>query len=325
MQKHKWLITSLVLTVFLMFFRFTQGIIQQDNYVGYAQTLPFSVGNISFFDSRLLPGLPILIYIFKFFTGNYFIAGYLVTTLSFVGSYLLLYKITKSKLSILPLIFPPILLNLASLIDTELPFIFLTLAGYHLIKKEKLPWAFFIIGVSIWFRLAGLALIFGVFVYFLIQKKFVRFLTFLPYFLVPVILLLMYNAHFFGSKNIFYQLFTYEALHPNRISFGLTQLGMDVVRAFRWGWYRILLSGLFYIFFYAYIWVKSINLKSLEFWLITGLFIFTLTLNLVPFLENLSRYLAPTIPLFWLLFRDKFPNEKVLWLLLPVSALVVLL
>jgi hypothetical protein len=325
MRKHKWLLVTLFLAVLLAYFRYSHGIVQQDNYIGYARMLPGLVGQISFFDSRLFPGLPILIYIFTFFVRNFYLAGYIITLLSFIGSYFLLYKITNSKLSFLPLIFPPILLNLASLIDTEFPFIFLLILGYFFIKKEKFAWAFIIIGLSVWFRLAGVAVMFGVFIYSLIEKDIKKFFTYLPYFLIPVLLLVIYNVHFFGSVNPFYQLFTYENLHPGRISIGLVQLGQDIIRAYRWGWFRILLSGFAYVLLFAVLWLKSIKTKSVGFWMITGIYIFTLMVNLVPFLENIGRYLAPTIPLFWLFFYKKFTAEKWVYFLLPVSLFVVLL
>jgi hypothetical protein len=287
--------------------------------------LPGSVDKISFFDSRLFPGLPILIYLTAFFVRNYYLAGYIITILSFIGSYFLLYKITKSKLSILPLIFPPILLNLASIIDTEFPFIFLLILGYFLIKKEKFAWAFIVLGLSVWFRLAGIAVMAGVFIYFLIVRDLKKFFTYLPYFLVPVAVLLIYNVHFFGSGNPLYQLITYETLHPGRISIGLVQLGEDLIRAFRWGWYRILISGFAYIILFAVLWLKSVRFRNIEFWIITGIYFFTLTVNLVPFLENLGRYLAPTIPLFWIMFYSKFKSSKILYLILPLSVFIVLI
>lgn len=323
--KHKWFIISLILAVLLAYYRYSHGVIQQDNYVDYARMLPGSVSQISFFDSRLFPGLPILIYIFSFFVRNFYLAGYLVIVLSFIGSYFLLYKITSSRLSFLPLVFPPILFNLASLIDTEFPFIFLLILGYFLIKKEKLSWAFLVIGISIWFRLAGVAVMFGVFMYFLIAKDVKKFITYLPYFLVPVILLIIYNVHFFGAGNPFYQLFTYETLHPGKISVGVIQLAQDLVRAFRWGWYRILFSGLLYILLFAVLWLKSVKIKSLTFWIITGIYFFTLVINLVPFLENLGRYLAPTIPLFWVIYYKKLERFKLLYFLIPLSFLAVLI
>ena len=325
MTAHKWFLITLFLAVFLVYLRFNQGVVQQDNYVGYAKMFPGSVGNISFFESRLFPGLPLLIYLLTFITNNYFISGYLITLLSFVGCYVVLHKITKSKLSFLPLIFPPIMLNLASLIDTEFPFIFLIILGYYLLKKEKLLLAFLIIGISIWFRLAGTAGLAGIFIYFLIMKRSKDFFLNLPYFIFPVVLLLVYNAHYFGSENLFYQLFTYQALHPGRISVGVVQLGMDLIRAVRWHWYRIFISGLFYIIFFLVLWVKSIKLKSLEFWIITGIYIFTLSINLVPFLENFGRYLAPAIPFFWTLYYKRLESMKLLYLFVPLSLLVVLI
>jgi hypothetical protein len=325
MLKHKWLVISLFLIVSLAIFRYNSGIVQQDNYLAYARILPTSVGSISFFESRLLPGLPVLIYLVRQIVQNYYLAGYVVTVASFIGSYFLLYKITGSKLSVLPLVFPPILLNLATLIDTEFPFIFLMLLGVYFLKKNKFPWAFLIIGISVWFRLAGMAVIFGIFVYFLIRKELGKFLKYTPYFLVPVVLLLLFNTHFFGSRNLFYQIFTYEKLHPGRISIGFIQLGSDLLRAFRWGWYRILFSGLAYIALFTILWVKSVKIRHLEFWTITGIYIFTLLVNLVPFLENLGRYLAPTAPLFWIIFYKKLGKEGLLYLLLPLSALAVLI
>lgn len=323
--KHKWFLMGLFLVILLGFFRFSKGTIQQDNYVGYAMLLPFEIRNVSFYDSRLLPGLSIIIYLLHFITGNFYVAGYLVTLTSFVGSYILLYKLTHSNLSFLPLVFPPIMMNLASLIDTEFPFIFLTIFAYFLFKKEKVKWAFLLIGLSVWFRLAGFAIIAGFFVFMFLKKETRKFFLNLPYFLVPVVTLSLYNIHYFGVQNPLYQLFTYEALHPDRISVGILQLAQDLVRAFRWGWYRILASGLFYILLYFYLYFKLFKTKNLEFWLITGMYLFTLLINLVPFLENLGRYLAPTLPLFWLTFYPKKGFPKMLYLMLPISCLVVLL
>ena len=105
---------------------------------------------------------------------------------------------------------------------------------------------------------------------------------------------------------------------------GFVQLGADLIRAFRWHWYRIFFSGLFYIIFFAVAWMKAVKLKGLEFWIITSMYIFVLAVNLVPFLENLGRYLAPAVPFFWIIFYQKFNDSKNLYLLLPLSILVVL-
>ena len=323
--KHKWFIISIFFAVLLVFFRFDKGEIQQDNYIGYAEYLPSDVSNISFYDSRLLPGLPILIYLLHIITGNYYIAGYLLILASVVACYFLLYKLTKSTLSFLPLIFPPIMLNLASLIDTEFPFIFFAILTCYLFKKVSLKWGFLILGLSVWFRLVGFAVLGGVFIYMLLKKRIKVFFLNLPYFLIPVLLLCLYNIHYFGAQNPFYQLITYEALHPGRISVGFIQLIQDLTRAFRWGWYRILVSGIFYIFIFVYLFFKACKTKDLEFWIITSIYLFTLSVNLVPFLENLGRYLAPTLPFFWIIFYFRLKKLKFLYLAIPLSALIVLL
>lgn len=324
-QKHKWFFLILILAVFLALYRFNHGVVQQDNYIGYAQYFPSNIPNVSFYDSRLLPGLSILIYLLHFVTKNYFAAGYLITMISFAGSYFVLYKLTRSSYSFLPLVFPPVLLNLATLIDTEYPFIFLTIFSYFLFKKNDFKWAFLLIGISVWFRLAGLSILTGIFIYMLLKKKIAKFFIYLPYFMIPVVLLFIYNIHNFGVKNPFYQLFTYEALHPGRINMGIVQLVQDLVRAYRWGWFRILSSGIFYIFFYFYLFIKSFNKKDVKFWLIAGIYLFTLTVNLVPFLENLGRYLAPTVPIFWLIYYKKIKGWLLVTLFSGISVLLVIL
>ncbi len=321
--KHKLFILCVIISVFLAFIRFNNGIVQQDNYVGYSETLPLNVGKISFFESRLLPGLPIVIYLLHFITGNSFLAGYVVVILSLIGSYVLLYKLTGSKYSFLPLIFPPILLNLSSLIDTEMPFVFLMLLAIYFYKKDLFRWAFLVLGISVTFRIAGIAIFAGMVFYMIMTKKIKKAVLNLPYFLIPVVLLVIYNVYFFGIKNPFYQLFTYEALHPSRISFGMGQLFYDLIRAARWHWYRILLSGFFYITFYICLYWKALKSRGLEFWIITAFYIFTLGINLVPFLENLGRYLAPIVPIFWLIFYKNIKKTIPVVLLIVISTIIV--
>lgn len=320
---HKFFFLSLVLVVILDLFRFKSGIVQQDNYVGYAMVLPSPTSQLSFYDSRLFPGLPIVISLFSRAFINPFLIGYIVAAASFAGSYFLVYKMTDSKLSVLPLIFPPILLNLATIISSEMPFIFLTLLALLFAKKRSFSLAFLAIGISVWFRLAGVGVFFGVFVYLFLTKKFRELSLALPYFLLPVSGLLIYNFLMFGSKGIFYQLATYRELVVGRSNVVIIQLALDVLRALRWHWFRILISGLFYIIFLSYVLIKSIKLGRLEFWLIAGLYLFTLSFGAVPFLENLGRYLAPAVPIFWVRFYREFSKEWLFYILLPLSVVLV--
>lgn len=319
--EHKWLFVSLILAVLLAFIRYSHNNIQQDDYVAYAVGFPNNLGDLSFY----FPGLPLLIrFLIPVFRSPY-LAGYFVALTSFCGSYILLYKMTGSKLSILPLIFPPIMFNLATIVGSDMPFVFIILLAIYFMKKKYLPLAFFVIGISIWFRLAGIGVFFGVFVYHLVAKKMREFFVALPYFLVPIVGLMIYNSILFGPGNIFYQVVTYRRVAGSRAHIAAIQLGFDVLRAYRWHWFRVLASGLFYIAFYASTLVYAFKLKSAEFWIMLGLYLFTLSLGPTPFLENLGRYLAPAIPLFWLIFHNRFKSDSWLYILLPVSAVAVLI
>jgi hypothetical protein len=327
-RQHKWFFISLILAIIVAFIRFHRGIIQQDNYLDYARVFP-DIFKLSFSDTRLFPGLPLLILFINFFVNNLTISGYLVTFMSFTGSYLLLYKMTGSRLSFLFLVFPPILFNLTSLVDTEMPFIFLLLLGVYFLRKNKAFLSFFILGISLWFRLAALGILFGLFLFLLTSKSIRRFFINLPYFLIPALTLFIYDVHFFGPTNFFYQFFFLRNLIASgTMSIGILQLGSDLVRSFQWHWYRIFFSGFFYVVFYSAFYImsfKKLKEHALEFWLLTGFYSFTLIYSFVPFLEGLGRYLAPTIPIFWLIFHSKFKDSKILYLALPLSVVAVLI
>ena len=259
--KHKWFVVSLILAVLLVFYRFNQGSIQQDSYITYAEGFPNELEKFPAY----FPGLPLAIRILMSFFRSPYVSGYFIALASLCGLYFLLYKMTGSKMSILPLIFPPIILNLATIIGTDMPFIFIVVLAIYLIKKKYLPFAFFVIGISVWFRLAGVAVIFGVFMYYLTTKKLREFFINLPYFLIPIVGLMAYNFFLLGPRNTFLQVSTYQAIGNPNINFVLPQLGMDIVRAFRWRWFRVLGSGVFYIIFYGSILIFSFRKNRLNF------------------------------------------------------------
>lgn len=309
--------------------RFQKGEVQQDNYLGYAALLSSGLKNISFFDSRLFPGLPIIIYILNLILNNVIFSGYLAVFLAFIGSYIILYKLTKSTFSFIPLIFPPVMLNQSTLVATEIPTLFVILLVLYLFKKKRFALALLLSSFGFWVR--AIAIIPGLIILvFLLAKDGKKALEYLPYFFLPLILLVLFNSYFFGSNDLFHQLVAYKQLGVNTL--GIAQIFADIPRAWRWGWYRIFASGVFYFFLSLILLSKSILKFRKEreifgkiiFMTIIALLIFIYSLNSVPFLENLGRYLAPTFPLFWVLFQDRFKNSKIMYLLLPISALVVL-
>lgn len=318
-----------LILIAVMIFRFHSGQIQQDNYLGYAISLAKGLKNISFFDSRLFPGLPAIICLINFILGNILLSGYLAVFSALIGSYIILYKLTDSTNSFIPLIFPPVMLNQASLIATEIPAIFFILLSIFLFKKQKFALAVLVSACGFWIRPITVIPAVAILIYLFIKNK-IKVIKFLPFFLLPVVLLLLFNFHFFGSNNLFHQFTAYRNLGVGTL--GITQIFADIPRALRWGWYRIFASGVFYFSLAIFLLISTLMEikkktkvfdKTLTMALLASL-LFIFSLNSVPFLENLGRYLAPTIPLFWIVMQDKFKSEKWAYFLLPISLIVVL-
>jgi hypothetical protein len=314
----------------IMIIRFHQGQIQQDNYLGYTAALSQGLKEISLYDSRLFPGLPVIIFIFNLLINNIFVSGYLVVFAAFIGSYIILYKLTGSINSFLPLIFPPVMLNQSTQIATEIPVIFLILLSLYLFKKEQYSLAIIISAFGFWIR--AIAIIPEVIIIaWLFLKDRRSFIKYLPYFLFPLAILAIFNAHFFGLKGLFQQFMAYRQLGVGTL--GIIQIFSDIPRAWRWGWYRIFVSGIFYFSVAIVFLIESlIELKrknaifnKILAIIILASLVFIFSLNSVPFLENLGRYLSPIIPLFWLLIYKKFKDERWWYIFLPISIFVVLL
>ena len=326
------LAVSLGVIIFLVNLRFQNNIVQQDNYLGYAKAFSEGLKDLSYYDSRLYPGLPLSIFLLTKATNNFILSGYLMIIFSFIGSYTLLNKITKSSLNILPLIFPPIMLDMATIIANEYITIFLVLLVVYLIYNNKYSSASFVSGLIYWFRAAG-SLVFFAFLLatLLFSKKNVK-PKYLLYFFVPILMFVVFNNHFFGSPSPFYQLSTYRIVSPYGNEIGFIQVFKDIIRTLKWGQIGILVSGLFYLIFYIAHLVriyfehrKKLNLKSM--FLITSVVfmsMFIFSYSFVPYLENFARYLTPMIPLFWILLYKKSYKNLFLMPALAISILVVL-
>lgn len=325
----RFFVICLVLIV-VTIFRFNHGQIQQDNYLGYASSLAQGLKDISFFDSRLFPGLPIIIYLINLILGDPFLSGYLVVFSAFIGSYIILYKLTGSTNSFIPLIFPPVMLSQASLIATEMPVIFFILLSIYLLSRKKYALAVLISAFGFWIR--PVAIIPGLIIFaYLVFKKGRKTIKYLPFLLLPVTLLLLFNLHFFDSNDLFHQFTTYRKLGVGTL--GITQIFADIPRSWKWGWYRIFASGVFYFSVAIFLLASTLmeikkrtqvfdKIVSMTF-LASLLFIFSV--NSVPFLENLGRYLAPTVPVFWIIFHEKLEGKKLLYFLISLSVLAVLI
>lgn len=330
--KHWPIFPITLIVVILSLIRFSRGEVQQDNYIGYAISLKHGLKDLSLFDTRLFPGLPILIYLFgSLFAGNFILAGYLIIFLAFIGSYILLHRTIGSRFSFFSLVFPPIMLSQATLVATEYPFIFFILLAVNWLKAKKYPLAFVALGLSVWFRPAGAVAAAAVLFYLLLRGNMRAMLLSIPYFLLPVISLGLYFSFFFGISNIFLPLISYANFAKPVL--GIVQLALDLPRAVKWGWYRIFLSGTFYLVFYIALLLSTLRdykkkqtaFRSLVLLIILFMSAFVFLLGFVPELENLGRFFVPIFPLFWMLLYEKFGNPILPFVLIPISFLVVFL
>ena len=106
------------------------------------------------------PLYPILIKIFTLIIPSYHISGFIISNIVSFLSTLILHSMTKEKNNfwiIMCFIFTPIL-GYTSLVYTESLFIFLTLLGYYLYKKDKYILSSLVVGLSILTRNSGIIL-----------------------------------------------------------------------------------------------------------------------------------------------------------------------
>jgi len=326
-KKHWPLVITLIFVGIVSFLRYQKGVFQQDNYLDYAKTLPTRLVGLSYYDSRLFPGLPILILIGKFFTGNFLLAGYLIVILAFLGSYIILYRLTKTPYCVLALIFPPVMLNQATIIASEYLTILFLLLGIYVLKEKHYRLFFALCGFSFWFRPIGAAPVLGAAFYFYKKSELKLFLPNFIFLLPGVILFFLYNAGLFGLNDIFHPFVAYTAKASLQPTFPLIQLFKDIPEAFRPGSYRIFFSGLTYLFLFITL-LLSARGTSLVFAIALALTIYVFSFGYNPFLSNLGRYLVPIFPLLWLVLRKKMLfSEKPLFvtLLLFISGVAVVI
>lgn len=326
---HWGFIVSAIVVIGLMFIRFQKGEIQQDNYLQYAATLPDRLKGLSDVDARLFPGLPLIILLVKHITNSYVVSGYLVVFSAFLGSYILLYKLTGSKYSFFPLIFPPAMLNQASIISTDLLAIFFILLCIYLFKKDRYKAVVLISGLSVWIRPLGAIAFAGMLFYVLWKKRLSSIFPYLIYFIIPIFLLGLYNFFAFGLAGIFHPYIIYS--QAGRIVLGFVQLAKDTPRAFAWGQYRIFISGIAYLALFLLILIYTIRHffdnreeNAVVFFIIWTISAFLLLLGFTPYLENLGRYSAPLFPLTWIFLYKKLENPLLAYCLLLLSMTVVL-
>ena len=226
----------MVLIVLTSFWRWQTGQIEQDGYLNYAeQIVEQQVSSLPLSETRLSPGLPVVISLISFFSGSITVSGYIVTITSFILSYWVLYQLTASKWSVLPLIFPPIAFDQFTQVSSESLFVAVLLTIIWLSQREKSNWLIIglLSGGLIWIRLTGVIIIpWLVYIGWSHKKKAAPTYGLLGW-LTMILALLGFNRWIFGPMGWFQQI-TIQQI-AGRAQLSLWQLSEDLFRAWSSG------------------------------------------------------------------------------------------
>lgn len=317
------------LVVLVLGWRLIQGEIVQDPYLHYASSLGGGEFRIEYGNSRLFPGLPVILWFIGLFGVDLVMAGYAVMILSLLLSWLIGKRLTNN-FDWLWLFFPPIMLDQYTQISTEGLMVMLMFLSLLLVKKRKYLEAGLVLGAGVWVRLAMLAMAMGMAVVLVRERKASQLSRLVAGVMVGVTGLLVYNRLMFGEGEWLYQLRVYQDV--GRAELAMVQLVRDVFRAIDWGWYRILASGIIYLGFWAMVAVNLGRQKVKSQWqkmaVMSALFLsaFVFSVGPTPFLEEFSRFLVPVFALgglFWSRWSQR--KQAIVWFLVAVSVMVVVL
>ena len=305
--------------------------LQQENYLAYVEAM--ASGNfsnyLSYSDSRLFPGLPLLILLLNVFIKNKIVAGIFLTVVGLIVIVRVVQHFTNSvSYAVLLTLFPPIVFEQSSKISTEVLVIALLLLAYWLVSRKEYLWTSLLLGYATIVRPISGCMFLALLVYLITSKK-LRVKAFLIYLIFPL-LLLLFNIYHWGLSSSFRQIEVYSVV--NRTTVGIYQLIEDVSRAIDWGQWRILVSGLTYVVLYGFVLTKIIKKKGdflfkndgklIKCWSVfTSIFI--LLPGSTPFLEEIRRYMAIFFPLALLVNYKYFLKRKALLYLSLASIVIV--
>ena len=278
--------------------------LQQDNYLGYV--LALKSGHFSQFlsydNSRLFPGLPFLMLV------GGLITGLLLTLISLLVIYKVSLSLTKNSwYSLILTLFPPVVFEQTSKISTEAVTIALILSAYWLAGRKKYYLMSALLGYATLVRpISGCLFLAALF--FMKSWK-TKIKSAILYFVFPI-MLLIFNVYHWGWSASFHQLQVYQTI--GRSNLVVYQLAADIVRTVDWRQWRILFSGLIYVFGYVWLLVKTLRLKHnqlVKTWaILTTIFIFSL--GPTPVLEEIRRFMAIFFPLALLVNYQYLSRKK---------------
>lgn len=306
------LIFALILRLFFSYFVFTyqHDRLIQDDYPSYADAL--LAGNLNTptfvdFDKRLFPTYPILIVITKpLFTTSLY-AGIALSILSSIVAIYLSFKLFKDKLLVLLMVIsPPVWIEQSAKVANEPFFIVLALSALMLFFKKRYLFTGFIMGLAFTTRPVALMLIVSLLIFLLQKKQFMQAGKTLIGFILPVLLLVLFNYFVFGPHELLQQF-----SHPDRyghLRFGFIQISQDFYRTLDWKQYKIFISGTFYVGTNLFALVilllnrKKSDLIYICFLWISTTLLFILTFSPFTLLDDFGRYALASLPAYLLGF-----------------------
>jgi hypothetical protein len=329
------LLSLLMVMLIVIGFRARTGVVQQDNYLDYAQWLSTSGATpLSEADKRLMPGLvwllvlihPIITFMVSHPTIAWVVTGYLITLVAVLGSAYVMWRLTGRAKSWLGLIFPPVMLAAGTIVGTEMPTVLLLLLTVWFTTRKQWWLAASMIAFGIWIRLIMVIVGVVAVLWLFWQRNWTAAFTTAIMITLSVVALLIWNLFLFGDPWI--QVTTYVEF--GRATIGFWQLFLDIPRALDWGWWRQVVSGLVYLGLLIIMLIMALRIQTHHFelaplmkWLIVAMVSFVFVLGPTPFLEEFPRFLVPVWPLLWLMVMPRV-NGKWLFLLPLVAVLVVL-
>lgn len=217
-----FLISRLLLIIFIIFKRDISifELFDSTHYIdmaeyGYKEPLLYA----------FFPLYPIIIKIFTIIIPSYQISGFLVSNIASFLSILLLNEMTKEKDNywiIMCFIFSPIL-GYTSLVYTESLFIFLTLLGYYLYKKDKYLLSAIVVGLSSLTRNSGIILWGAIgldmlYRLFIKKEKTIKFKNILIFGLIGLLISAMYPIYLYITTGDFLKFASVQTEYWHRLT-----------------------------------------------------------------------------------------------------------
>ena len=301
------------------------GGLEQENFLEYVQSL--KSGNfpddLLHEDTRLFPGLPLLIFLLSFILKSEVGAGLIISLIGLLITFGVVWYFTKQPIfSLWVTVFPPIVLEQTSKISTEALVIALYMLIFFYLSKKKYLFASLLCGYATIVRPISLSLFLALLIFLIKNDERNAVVQCLVAYSISPFFLAFFNIYHWGQSALFYQIPVNMAV--GRVAPGFLQWFKDIFRTIAWRQWRILFSGVLYTIFAFFVLIKTLKTKGTFFfknddffvksWSLLSI-IFIFILGPTPFLEELRRYLAVFFPLALLANFHYFYNKKIFFYL----------